>query len=76
MTEQPQKRSKLVPAGYIIAGLALIILPGPLGVAATIIGAVNLIQHRTTHGILQVILGPTCGALGIYFGMLTNPGPY
>jgi len=62
--------SGLIVAGYVCAGLSLIIFPLPLGIAGAIIGAINIGKGRTTHGIVQIVLSVVLGMAGALLGLL------
>ncbi len=59
----------LIAAGYMCAGLSLLILPPAFGLAGFIIGILNLVKGSTAHGIIQIILSITCGLFGMLIGM-------
>jgi hypothetical protein len=69
MTEENKNSGKgLIAAGYICGGLALLILPIPLGLAGFAIGVVNLTKGRTGHGVAQMIISAACGLIGALLG--------
>jgi uncharacterized OB-fold protein len=63
------KRSvSLVAAGYVCAVLALGFFPPGFGLAAVVIGIVNVTKSKEGHGIAQIVLGVTCGFVGWNIG--------
>lgn len=54
----------LIAAGYVCAGLAALIVPAGFGLAAVVIGVVNLIRGQVGHGIAQMVLGVACALFG------------
>lgn len=58
----------LLVIGYIIPFIALIILPivfTPIGV---VLGIVNIVKGKTTHGVIQIILAVVFGIVGTSIG--------
>jgi hypothetical protein len=61
--------SATVVAGYVCAGLSLIIFPIGLGIAGLVLGIINVTKGRTGHGIAQIILSVVLGTIGALLGM-------
>ena len=59
----------LIVAGYVCAGLSLVVLPPVLGLAGFIIGIVNTTKGRVAIGVSQMIVSVVCGVLGFVIGM-------
>jgi hypothetical protein len=64
----PNKSNGLIVAGYVCAGLSLLLLPPALGLAGIICGIINLTRGQTGHGLAQIILSVTCGIFGLIIG--------
>ena len=71
-TYSPSKRSSngLISAGYICGGLSLICCPPFLGLAAVILGIINLTKGSVGHGIAQICLGLFFGIAGSILGAI------
>src|ERR1035438_3899762 len=70
--EQAKKAStgmkSLLTAGYVCALVALIFLPPAFSLAAIVIGILVLARGKVGHGIAIIVIGATCGYVGMYFG--------
>ena len=64
-----KKLSGSVIAGYILCGLALVIFPPGLGLAAFILGIVNAARGEAKHGVIQIVLSIACAIIGFILGM-------
>jgi hypothetical protein len=59
-----QADQSLIVAGYVCAGVALILLPPILALAGLIIGIVNVNKNQVQHGVAQIILSIVSGIIG------------
>lgn len=66
-TSPTQSTSKLITTGYILCALALV--PGcfgfAFGMAALVVGVVNLTKGSVLHGVVQIVLGLVVGYTGL-----------
>jgi hypothetical protein len=58
----------LVIAGYICGFAALVFLPPAFGLAAFVLGILNLTKGRVGHGVAHIVIAVTCGIAGMYIG--------
>ena len=67
-TKKEEGGKGLIIAGYVCGFLSLLLFPPALGLAGTVCGIVNLTKGRVGHGLAQIIISVTCGALGYIIG--------
>ena len=59
----------LIPAGYICAGISILLFPPAFALAGISIGIINLTKGRVDTGVIQIVLSFICGFVGVMFGI-------
>lgn len=64
-----RESTALIAAGYICAGLSLLIFPPAFGLAGIVCGIVNLVRGNIVHGIVQIVLSVILSFVGMCLGV-------
>jgi len=62
----------LIIAGYICAGISLLLCPPGFGLAGIVIGFINLARGAIGHGIAQIVISIGCALFGMILGAVMS----